>query len=61
MDELDFNDEVNITKYHRSGCGSAIKPEQKLICKHHKFREIEQRLEEQRLRKELREFYSLES
>jgi hypothetical protein len=57
MNELNFNDEVHVQKFHRPGVGSSIKPEQKLIRKPHKFREIEERLEEQRLQKELRELF----
>lgn len=57
MDELDFNDEVNATKHSRTGYGSAMKPDQKRIRKQHKFREIEQLLEERRLQKELQELY----
>ncbi len=53
MDELNFDDEVHTQKHTRSGYGSTTKPEQKRIRKQHKFREIEQRLEERRLQNEL--------
>lgn len=57
MDELDFNDREHAFRFNRSGYNSSIKPEQKRIRKQHKLREIEQRLEEQRLQKELQELY----
>lgn len=57
MDELDFNDREHISRFNRSGYNSSMKPEQKRVRKQHKFREIEQRLEEKRLRRELSDLY----
>lgn len=57
MEELDFNDEVRISKPSRSGYGAEMNtPQRHRTRKPNKFREIERLLEERRLQKELQEF-----
>jgi len=57
MDELNFNDDTDSPKHSRYKSGSRVKPEPKLTRKQNRFREIEQRLEEQRLKKELQDLF----